>query len=115
MHIKLSTKAMWRLIRSAMNALDTLLQSCMPKDEPPKLRRPSNFSVASTQSKTQVVINAIEREFGIIVDTVHEFPNVIEEKFDDFVQAVIEIPAAIEERFDDFINTMNEYISSPVS
>jgi len=104
---------MWRLIKSATNALDTLFRSCMPKEESPKLRRPSNFSISSTQSKTQVVLNAIEREFGIIVDTVHEFPNVLEEKFDDLVQAVIEIPAAIEETFDDFINSMNEHLPPP--
>jgi hypothetical protein len=97
---------MWKLVKSTMNALDTLFQSCMPKEE--SHRRPSNFSVASTQSKTQAVVCAIEREFGIIVDAVHEFPNVIEDKFDEFVQAVVEFPSAIAESFDDFIHTMNE-------
>lgn len=95
-----------------MNALDTLFQSCMPKEEPSRHRRPSNFSVSSTQSKTQAVINAIEREFGIIVDIVQEIPNVLEEKFDDFLQTVVEIPTAIEESFDDFIHIMQEYLSS---
>jgi hypothetical protein len=105
---------MWRLIKPTMNALDTLFQSCMPKEEPPpQYCRPSIFSVIRTQSRPQAVISAIEREFGIIADAVHEFPNVIEDKFDEFVQAVVEIPAAIEESVDDFINTLNEYISPP--
>jgi hypothetical protein len=62
----------------------------MPKEE--SYRRPSNFSVASTESKTQAVICAIERESGIIVDAVHGFPNIIEDKFDEFVQAGVEFP-----------------------
>jgi hypothetical protein len=99
---------MWKLIKSKMNALDTVFQSCLPKEDSPQHRRPSNFSIASTQSKTQAVIRAIEREFGVLVDAVPEFLNVIEDKFDEFVQAVGEIPAAIEERIDDFIRTMNE-------
>ena len=93
-----------------MNVLDTLFQSCLPKDKTPE-RRPNNFSVNSTQ--TQAVINAIEREFGIIVDAVYKFPTVIEDKFDDFVQTVVEIPAAIEESFDDFMDTVHEYLIHP--
>ena len=100
------------LIKSTTNALDTLFQSCTPTEESPQHRRRGIFSAVRTESKPQAVISAIEREFGIIVDAVHEFPNVIEDKFDEFVPAVVEIPAAIEETFDDFINTLNEYLSS---
>jgi hypothetical protein len=96
---------MWKLIKSKMNAFGPLFQSCSPKEDSAKHRRPSNFSIASTQSKTQAVIRAIERELGILVHAVHEFPNVIEDKFDEFIQAVVEIPVAT---FDDVIHTMNE-------
>ena len=98
---------MWKFINLTMKALDMLLQSCIPKEESPK-RGPSNFS--ETQSKTQAVIKAIEREFGIIVDAVHDFPGIMEEKFDDFVQTMVEIPATIDESFEDFLNTMQEFI-----
>lgn len=104
---------MWRFLQLTMNALDTLFKSCIPKEEPAKHRRPSNFSVSSTQSKTQIVINAIEREFGIIVDAVQEIPNVIEEKFDEVVQTVVEIPAALEETFDNFLQAMQGYSPIP--
>jgi hypothetical protein len=91
----------WILIKSTMNALNTLFQPFMAKEESPQHRRPSIFSV---QSKTQA---ALENEFRIIVGVVHEFANVAEDKVDEFVRAGTETPAAIEESIDDFINTIS--------
>src|ERR1700729_930511 len=50
----------------------------------PPTRRLRIFSVASKQSTCRAVISDIEREFGVIFDAIHEFPNVIEDRYDEF-------------------------------
>ena len=91
-----------------MNALDSILKSCIQSDESPK-RRPSTVSVSSKQSNTQTLLNTIEEKFDNIVQTVHDIPVAIEEKFDGFMRDVTDIPATLEETFDDLMHTLNEY------
>jgi hypothetical protein len=94
-----------------MNALDSILKSCIQSGESPK-RLPSTVSVSSKQSNTQTLLNTIEEKFDNIVQTVHDIPVAIEEKFDNFMQGVTDIPTTLEETFDDLMHTLNEYSPS---
>jgi hypothetical protein len=107
MNYKLREMSM--LEQRTMNALDSILKSCIPTDESSK-RRPSIFSVTSKQSNSQTLLTTIEETFENIVHLVHGIPTAIEEKLEDLMQTVIEIPTTIEESFDDLIHTLNEYV-----
>lgn len=91
-----------------MNALDSILKSCIQSDQSPKCC-PSTVSVSSKQSNTQTLLNTIEEKFNNIVQSVHDIPVAIEEKLDGFMQGVTDIPTTLEETFDDLIHTLNEY------
>jgi hypothetical protein len=91
-----------------MNALDSILKSCIQSDESSK-RRPSTASVSSKQSNTQTLLNTIEEKLDNIVQTVHDLPVAIEERFDGFMRDITDIPTTLEETFDDLMHTLNEY------